>query len=706
MALKRELIYIDGKDETDRIEKYSYKANRCVIVFKNSNREFAYSKNRAKIIKTAVSNDNAFEVFKYLKEIEDAIGLKSETGKNILAKSYESIYTIPEKSVLSNFIKANLSPGNYDSSDPKYFPFGFNLSQKQAVSNGLSKKLSVIEGPPGTGKTQTILNIIANAISNNQTVAVVSSNNSATENVYEKLEKNGLSFIAALLGSSKKKQAFIESQKQVPDLSQFNLSIKKENYLKDNIANLLTQISENQDNKNELALLKLEIDQFKTEFRHFKDTYQDKIIEPLNFRKSISAEKILKLWVSLDAYAEKENKPGFFKRLLYRFKYGLKEESFRTHTLDEMIINCQFNYYDAKIKELDKRIDHSQQFLKNFSFDEKMKTYTNYCMFLLKAELHKRYRKQTRKIYSINELRQKSEEFIKDYPVIMSTTYSLKRALSHNILYDYVIIDEASQVDLATGVLALSCAKQAIIVGDVKQLPNVVNEDVQRKTDMIFDSYKLKEAYRYSNHSLLSSLLELLPEIPKTLLREHYRCHPKIIEFCNQKFYNNQLIVHTTNKNKRQPLKVYKTVEGNHARELMNQRQIDVIKQEIITNEKLDLVDLGIVTPYRKQSDALKQAFTGNTIKADTVNKFQGRENEVIILSTVDNEISDFTDNENRINVAVSRAVDQLIVVIHGNDNKKDGHITDLINYIRYNNFDTIYSELNSVFDLLYKCYD
>jgi hypothetical protein len=138
----------------------------------------------------------------------------------------------------------------------------------------------------------------------------------------------------------------------------------------------------------------------------------------------------------------------------------------------------------------------------------------------------------------------------------------------------------------------------------------------------------------------------------------------------------------------------------------MNQRQIDIIKQEIIPKEKLENVDLGIVTPYRNQTNALQRTFQGTSIKADTVDKFQGRENEVIILSTVDNEISEFTDNPNRLNVAVSRAVEQLILVVNGNENQKDNNISDLIQYIEYNNFSVIQSELYSIFDLLYKGYE
>ena len=90
---------------------------------------------------------------------------------------------------------------------------------------------------------------------------------------------------------------------------------------------------------------------------------------------------------------------------------------------------------------------------------------------------------------------------------------------------------------------------------------------------------------------------------------------------------------------------------------------------------------------------------------ADTVDKFQGRENDVIILSTVDNEISKFTDNANRLNVAVSRAIEQLIVVVSDGDNMRDKNIGDLVRYIEYNNLDIIQSKVYSVFDYLYASY-
>lgn len=706
MPLKRELIYIDDIERTDEIANYWFRDDRCVIVFKSSNREFSYGRNRTKIIKTAISTEKAFNVFNYLKEIADTVGLKTDDGNNILSKSFYTITEIPKDCVLAGFLNEFLPRESNLSHNAAYFPFGFNLSQKEAVNNAFSNDLSLIEGPPGTGKTQTILNIIANAVLNGQSVAIVSSNNSATKNVYEKLEKNGIEFIAALLGNSQNKKEFIDSQKEIPNLSKFDLSDDEKTTLKDKTTTLANQLSENLGKKNELALLKLETENIETEYEHFKETYKGKLNSNVALKRNITSQKILELWINLEVLAQKQRKIGFIRRFIYRLKYGIKDKEFYTNSLEEMIFICQLKYYPTKIGELTEKIDFLTTSLENFAFDSKMKDYTDMSMQLLKAELYKRYDKRKREIYTGSELRQNSNEFIKDYPVIMSTTYSLRQSLSEKLFYDYVIIDEASQVDLATGALALSCAKRAVIVGDVKQLPNVVDADMQEKTDLVFNSYNLKAAYCYSKHSLLSSLMELFPNVQKTLLKEHYRCHPKIIDFCNRKFYNNQLIIHTENTGKHQPLIVYRTSEGNHARERMNQRQIDVIKQEIIPNEKLENIDLGIVTPYRNQTNALQKTFQGTSIKADTVDKFQGRENEVIIISTVDNEISDFTDNPNRLNVAVSRAINQLILVVNGNENQTDNNIADLMQYIEYNNFSIIQSELNSVFDLLYKGFE
>ncbi len=71
----------------------------------------------------------------------------------------------------------------------------------------------------------------------------------------------------------------------------------------------------------------------------------------------------------------------------------------------------------------------------------------------------------------------------------------------------------------------------------------------------------------------------------------------------------------------------------------------------------------------------------------------------------MDNEITDFTDNPYLLNVAISRAKKQLILIITGNGIKQDSNLADLISYIEYNNFSINTSSTYSIFDYLYKQY-
>lgn len=194
-----------------------------------------------------------------------------------------------------------------------------------------------------------------------------------------------------------------------------------------------------------------------------------------------------------------------------------------------------------------------------------------------------------------------------------------------------------------------------------------------------------------------------MPDVTQTLLREHYRCHPKIINFCNQKFYRGELIIITTNKGEADVLSVVKTVVSNHERHHYSQRQIDVIKKEIIPKYVLNPEETGIIAPYKNQVEALSKEI--QDIGVATVHEFQGKEKENIIVSTVDDEISDFVDDLYLINVAVSRAKNKLMLVVTGNKQAKERNITDLIDYIQYNNFEVIDSKIYSIFDYLYKQY-
>ncbi|WP_062428803.1 DEAD/DEAH box helicase, partial [Treponema endosymbiont of Eucomonympha sp.] len=545
----------------------------------------------------------------------------------------------------------------------------------------------------------------------------VSSNNSATANILEKLQKYNAGFVAALLGNSDNKREFIESQKPLPDLSAWKLSPERGAAVRQQLQTLFVSLERMLVKKNELSRLKQELDGLELEHKHFIEYYSERNIPayPL-FKKNVDSATALGLWLLCEQLAESNNKPNWFERLKNYFRrrkilkcfiHGMTDKIIKNLSPEIMIPAFQKRYYETKKQELTAAISALCMSLEAFGFDARMREYADLSAEVFRDKLAGKYGSGARKQFDSTDLWKNSEEFIAAYPVILSTTYSLRSSLSSALMYDYVIIDESSQVDLATGALALSCAKKAVVVGDLKQLPNVVDSRTAKITDEIFSESDLPEAYRYKNHSLLSAVTELFPNAPRVLLREHYRCHPKIIEFCNQKFYNGELIILTEQKSERQPLVVYQTAEGNHARDRVNQRQIDVIKQELIPQQKLDISNgsVGIVTPYRNQTNALQSAFAGTAITADTVDKFQGRENDVIVLSTVDNEVGEFADNANRLNVAVSRAITQLIVVVSAADSERDTNIGDLVRYIKYNNREVVKSEVRSVFDYLYRSY-
>lgn len=147
----------------------------------------------------------------YLNDIARYTNTEDET-EAFLKREIGKINKVNADSVLGTYVNQAPIIQFEPNTEPIIFPFRFNLSQKTALEQVLCNQISIIEGPPGTGKTQTILNILANlAIMRGNTVAVVSGNNAAVQNVKDKLEKAGYGFIVADLGNNKKKTSFSKS---------------------------------------------------------------------------------------------------------------------------------------------------------------------------------------------------------------------------------------------------------------------------------------------------------------------------------------------------------------------------------------------------------------------------------------------------------------------------------------------------------------
>jgi superfamily I DNA and/or RNA helicase len=704
----------------------SYHISHKGKIFDNINAIFAFSGNRGEywhicfstgyendynvrdltIEKSCLENDNSRKIFSYLQQIAENISVKTEDDTAILAKQYEKIDFLSEK----NAVAIYLNPEKYKSetgleADLLIFPFGCNKSQYRAVEQAILNHISVIEGPPGTGKTQTILNIIANLLIRKKTVQVVSNNNSAIENIIEKLSspKYALDFFVASLGRIKKKHIFIDSQNGTyPDFSGWEKDQNEKSVDEAEIRTRGAKLQTIYEKQNRLAEWKEELKTVEIEQKHYFSMMNNMKLTEMALPKEFPSEKILQICQELEAYLNGESKMGFFGKLRFRFTYGFSFKFFAKQDKDTLIPSLQILYYRKKLSEIRDEMSRLEQALKDVDADKLSQQFIEDSLCYFRKFLADQYKgRRSRTIFEENDLWQKPDEFLKEYPVVLSTTYMARSSLGKNTQFDYVIMDEASQVDIATGALAMSCAQNAVIVGDNKQLPNVVTKQQKELLKTIFSINKIPDAYDYVKYSFLDSFYVLLGKrIPKTILSEHYRCDPQIIGYCNQKFYQNELIVMT--EKHPDSLKLVTTVAGHHVREQANQRQAEVIKWEVLPELTYPYSEIGIISPYRNQVALLKKEIANPEIEIATVHKFQGREKNVIIFSTTDDLVTEFSDDPNLLNVAVSRAKKQLIIVASEMEQPAGSNVGDLIGYIRYHNCLETHSSISSVFDYLY----
>jgi len=220
-----ELIFVKGENLTNSIYSYRVDEPFVYVTYKNSEKVYPYSKEKIQIVYPYRESEDEKSPFEFIKNVVSIVGLKNDIGHNLLRSQFEKINFIRCDSILAAYLSGNFKDNHYKKDETTIFPFSFNLSQKEAVNKALSNKISIIEGPPGTGKTQTILNIIANAVMRGESVAVVSNNNSAVNNILEKLTNHKIDFIGASLGKVENKENFINNQiLETPNMEGWELS--------------------------------------------------------------------------------------------------------------------------------------------------------------------------------------------------------------------------------------------------------------------------------------------------------------------------------------------------------------------------------------------------------------------------------------------------------------------------------------------------
>ena len=280
-------------------------------------------------------------------------------------------------------------------------------------------------------------------------------------------------------------------------------------------------------------------------------------------------------------------------------------------------------------------------------------------------------------------------------------------------LFELLIIDEASQCDIASALPLLYRSKQAVIIGDPSQLRHITNI-VRLRDQQLQAEYGLGTDYQRFAYNT-NSLFDLASSDPSIgtpiLLRDHYRSHPDIVGFSNRKWYQGNLRVWTDYGQLKAPPDMkygihWTEVTGKATRprggSVVIRSEVEAVVERVVdllVHQRFDGT-VGVVTPFRAQANMIWEEISQRVpqgvynqaeLIVDTAHGFQGDERDIILFSPcVSSDLTSgshyfLKNTEQLFNVAITRARSLLHVVGSGDACAHSGipHIEEFAAYCR-----------------------
>lgn len=511
-----------------------------------------------------------------------------------------------------------------------------NIDQMRVVYNSMVNHVTYVKGPPGTGKTETIFNVLLSAYANDKTVLVCSNNNHPVDDIFKKMD-----------GSLSIKKPFSsETEKVIFPMIRLGNNIEMQE-----------------------TILKLrEIMDFVS--KHEKSKVQEELTENSKDKSLSSLAELRDLLMEYESQVD----------LRDRIDTLLKIRRLTTINQINGKLDDQIGSYQAKLK--DARVIKDEDVLKyaiSASEDRNFQNYVYYSSLLRFKRLSNETYKELREILSIQDLELAVSQFNKYlrndtnlrrllavFPIVICTNLSCEKLGTPKPQFDLVIMDESGQCNTATSLIPIVRGTDFLLVGDTNQLQPVtvieqnVNEDLMER-------YGVGEEYDYVHNSILSTMLRKDNNSKNILLRYHYRCGKKIANFVNQRFYEQQLKL----LNEKSGDLVYYSVKNTYnpnARNSYKEEAAQIAK--IIINNGYK--DVGIITPFVNQAALVNDYLVKlgvSDVRAGTIHTLQGSEKSVIIMSaalswkTSKKTMDWIKNNHELINVGVTRAKDKFVFV-------------------------------------------
>ncbi|KAH0571760.1 DNA helicase [Spironucleus salmonicida] len=247
---------------------------------------------------------------------------------------------------------------------------------------------------------------------------------------------------------------------------------------------------------------------------------------------------------------------------------------------------------------------------------------------------------------------------------IIACTLSFATTLKQE--FDLAVVDEAGQtlnVDLAAAIL--KCSGGLVLCGDPRQLDATI----------INPAAKLIQNFSVSTIERLTQNEQ--KDFDFDFLDISYRFGPQICNFPSISFYDGKLTSHCNIKVKNPIVSskniVFIDTKNCNINEIKKQEYINnygevqlVMHLINLLSKNTKLENIGIIAPYSAQVNLLSKNFQNSEVEIHTVDSFQGREKDIIILSMTrsnKHKQAGFVDNQKRINVSITRAKQQLFII-------------------------------------------
>jgi len=474
-----------------------------------------------------------------------------------------------------------------------YLEHRLNKDQTDALSSAQKYRNSVIIGPPGTGKSYTISSIAIDAILNNKSVLIVSKTKQSVEVISQML------------------------------LDDFN------------IKEYLVHTTGNRYKISLKALVKRKLSKVTKRYKEYQST-----IKLLDSELTYSEEKFNKI-------VEQE---------LQLSELNFNENPTFKEKLHKLFLNNFNSLNDSiwfEIAKINGRNSAIQTELKKYVLS-KLKEHNRNNVSKYRKELGEYYEGLIATNFTESQQIIEKIEFkkiLKIFPLWLAHLSELNTVLPlQKELFDLVIIDEATQCDIATALPAIYRAKQVLVAGDPNQLKHYsfVSKSAQQE---LLEKFKLPNTplFNYRDKSVLDLFLSRLTNQNQVnFLREHYRSTPSLFEFNNQEFYDSQLEIikstpEYTHTNQIELAFIEGTRDSKGINTIEANRVVSKIKELIKTYQNNgESPSIGIIAPFSSQVKYINSLISKQIALEDikqfkivcgTPYTFQGSEREIIIIS-------------------------------------------------------------------------